>query len=244
MLGCSRGPSEEELKLAELQQSLEDIRQVSTTLQQTRADVEAKKASVAELEAIPERKRSDEQTQQLTDLNAEIEQATATATELYEDLQTRLQVFLTTALNDFPQAPVTADGLAIYSEEAILNAGDTVQASGDYKKAIETLETAKGYYEAIGLEPHQPLLDQLVELNDWRNISQERFDAVTKGMTEDEVKAAAGVPYYRNVKEDEARGVTFWLYPKPDGGAAAIYFNKKGKVYEKKWDAVRTRVAE
>jgi len=244
VVGCSRGPSDEELALTALQTQLDEIRQVATTLKQARTDLEAKKASRAALEAVAENKRSAEQSQQLARLVAQIDQSTGTATLIYEDLQTRLQAFLTTALNDFPNAPMTAAGLVVYAEEAVLNAGETVTAAGDYAKAIETLETAKGYYDAIGLAPHQPLLDKLAELTSWRFITKERFDAVKKGMSPDQVKAIVGVPYFRNIKKDEAAGVTYWLYSKTEGGAAAIYFDKKDKVYEMNWDAVRIRVAE
>ena len=49
--------------------------------------------------------------------------------------------------------------------------------------------------------------------------------------------------YYMNVKKDEKRGITFWLYPKRDGGAAAVYFDKKSKVYSMNFEAVKTKVA-
>jgi hypothetical protein len=76
-----------------------------------------------------------------------------------------------------------------------------------------------------------------------RFINQERFDLIQKNMTMDEVKEIAGVPYYQNIQLDEKRGVETWLYRKEDGGAAAIYFKTKTtKSYDKKWDAVKTRV--
>ena len=44
--GCSRGPSEEELKLAELQEQFATIQQLNGALQQARADLAAAEASV------------------------------------------------------------------------------------------------------------------------------------------------------------------------------------------------------
>ena len=76
-----------------------------------------------------------------------------------------------------------------------------------------------------------------------RFINQERFDLVKNNMTMDEVKEIAGVPYYQNIQLDEKRGVETWLYRKEDGGAAAIYFKtNNGKTYNKKWDAITTKV--
>ena len=78
-----------------------------------------------------------------------------------------------------------------------------------------------------------------------RYITQERFDLVKKGMTMDEVKEVVGVPYYQNIQVDEKRGVETWLYRKAEGGAAAIYFRTKtGKSYNKKFDAIKTKVVE
>ena len=64
-------------------------------------------------------------------------------------------------------------------------------------------------------------------------------------MTKEDVIAAVGVPYYGNIQEDSKRGVETWLYRKADGGAAAIYFKmKNNKVYDKKFDAIKTKVVE
>ena len=59
--GCSRGPSEEELKQAELAEQFATITQLNETLTQTRADLESAQSSLAEIEAVKERERTDEQ---------------------------------------------------------------------------------------------------------------------------------------------------------------------------------------
>jgi hypothetical protein len=172
----------------------------------------------------------------MTDLEGKVDAA-------YEDYQTRLADFLNLALNEFPNAPESDQALKMYATEAIYNADDIVRKSGDYKKAIDTVKSAKGYYDAIGKQPTQLLLDKLAELDEWRYITQDRFDQLKKGMTEQEVRDTIGVPYYMNVKKDERRGITFWLYPKREGGAAAVYFDKKSKVYSMNFDAVKVKVA-
>jgi hypothetical protein len=243
--GCATGPSEEELAKAEAEAKLVPIREANQKLQQQRADLAAAEQQLAEIEAIPERKRSDEQKTLAAELPAQIEQLKADRDLNYEQLQTLLAEFLTVALNDFPESPETVECLQIYSDEAILVARDMVAKAGDYAKASDHLAGAKGYYEAVGLPVYQPLLDTLAELEEWRYITKERFDAVTKNMTRDEVKAVAGVPYYGNIQEDSQRGVETWLYRKREGGAAAVYFKiKTGKTYGTKWDAIKTKVVD
>lgn len=243
--GCATGPSDEELARAEAEAKLVPIREANQQLQQLRADLAAAELQLAEIEAVAEKKRTDEQKTLLAELPAQVEQLNRDKETTYEQLQSQLAEFLTVALNEFPDTPETLECLTVYSDEAILVARDIVAKSGDYAKAIDHLQSAKGYYEAVGLAVHQPLLDTVAEFEDWRYITQERFDAVKNNMTRDEVKAAAGVPYYGNVQEDADRGVETWLYRKSEGGAAAVYFKiKTGKAYGTKWDAIKTKVVE
>ncbi len=245
LAGCSRGPSEEELAQIRFEEQLTVLQQQYDELQKLRADLAAAEASLVELEAIRERDRSEEQVAELEALPARIEELTAARDEAFDAAQNALTDFLNVALNNFPEHPATVSGLNIYADEAILVADDTIAMAGDYKKAIEQLSAALSYYDSLDLPPYQPLQDKLTELTDMRFMTQERFDLVTKGMTMDEVKQVAGVPYYQNIQVDEKRGVETWLYRKAEGGAAAFYFRTKtGKVYNKQFDAVKTKVVE
>ena len=240
--GCSRGPSEEEQKQAQLQAQFDLIQQGQTVLAEARTALETTETSIEEIEAVAERRRSTEQTEQLAELQAQAQEESAAVDTAYDDFQAKLADFLTMALNELPEDPLTLEGLKIYSDESIRNAEETVAQAGDYKKAIDLLDTASGYFEMLGLELYQPLVDKKAELDDARYITEERFQAIKKRMTEDEVKEIAGVPYYLNMKEDAQRGIAYWLYPKREGGAAAIYFDKRGRVYSMKFDAVKTKV--
>jgi hypothetical protein len=243
--GCSRGPSEEELARARFEEQLTVLQQQYDELQTLRADLAAAQASLAEIEAIRERDRTEEQAAELEALPTRIEELTTARDEAFDAAQGALTDFLNVALNEFPEHPATISGLNIYADEAILVADDTVVMAGDYKKAINQLDSALSYYQSLDLEPYPPLEEKLAELMDMRFMTQERFDQVVKGMTKDEVKQVAGVPYYQNIQIDEKRGVETWLYRKDDGGAAAIYFRTKtDKVYNKAFDAVKTRVVE
>ena len=241
--GCSRGPSEEELAQAQFEEQLAQLQTQYQELQQLRDELASATDTLAELEAIRERDLTDEQKAELEALPAKIEELTLARDEAFDLAQGSLADFLNVALNDFPEHPATVDGLNIYSDEAILIARDTVLKAGDYKKATEQLGSAVSYYESLSLPVYPKLAETLAELEDMRFITQERFDLVQKNMTMDEVKEIVGVPYYQNIQVDEKRGVETWLYRKTEGGAAAINFRiKTGKSYDKKWDAVKTKV--
>ncbi len=244
LAGCNKAAKEAEQKKAQMAAQFAEVQQMYADLQKAREELEATKAALAEVEAIPKRKRTEEDKARIEELTARIEELTATTSDGYDALQEKLADFLTVALNEFPEAPETAQGLEIYAKEAIFNADDVIAKSGDYKKAIEIVQTAKNYYESIGLDPLPELAEKMAAYDEMRFITRERFDQIKKGMTMDEVAAVAGVPYYMNKKKDEKRGIEYWLYPKREGGAAAVYFNKKGKVYSLKFDAVKPKVAE
>lgn len=243
-VACQKGPTEEELKLAELQQQFAAIQQQSEALAQARADLAAAEATIAEIEAVEEGKRTDEQKALLDEARAAVDELATAQDTLFEQVQQSLADFLTDALNEFPQAPETKQALDLYASEAILVAQDMVRKAGDYSKAIDHLNNAAALYEQVGLEVLPALPEQVDELESWRFITQERFDAIKNGMTKDEVKEIAGVPYYGNIQTDKDKGVETWLYRKEDGGAAAIYFRMKtDKVYGKNFDAVKVKVS-
>jgi len=237
--GCSRGPSEEELKLAAFQEQAVAMKQAYEDMVSLRAEIEEDEASLAELQEIPENKLTDEQKLELEELTAKVESARNDSETAFEDVQAKLADLLNVGINEYPESQETADALMIYADEAIIVADDMVAKSGDYKKAIDHLANAEGYFEAAGLSSYHPLIAKIQELDDWRFLTQERFDAVKKGMTKDEVGALAGQVYFRNVQESPDKGVETWLYKKREGGAAAFYFKiKTQKVYDKNWEAV------
>lgn len=237
--GCSRGPSEEELKLVAFQEQFAAVQQEYDTLTNLRSEVEAAEAALAELQGIPDNKLTDDQKAEIAEIETRLETASAETEVAFDTVQGQLADLLNIGINEFPDSQETADALMIYSDEAILVADDMVAKSGDYKKAIDHLATAEGYFEAAGLSPYHPLAAKIGELEDWRFITKERFDQVKKGMTKDEVVALVGQVYFRNIQEDPSKGVEAWLYKKREGGAAGFYFKiKTQKVYDWNWEAV------
>ena len=241
--GCSGGPSEEEQAKAALSEQLAAIEQSYAELQSIRDEVEAATARLAELETLSS--LDDEQQAELDALPARIEELSSARDTEFETLQNQLAELLNVALNNFPQAPETVRALEIYSTEGLITASEVVVKAGDYSKAMDQLRSIQSYYESVGLEPYPALEVRIAEYDDWRFITQERFDQIKKNMTMDEVREVAGVPYYQNIQVDEERGVETWLYKKREGGAAAVYFRtKSGKVYATKFDAIKTKVVE
>lgn len=241
-LGCSRGPSEEELKLAAFQEQAAAMKAAYDEMLAMREQIAADRALVAELEELGEAKLSDEQKTQLAEAKARLEGADEAAEAKFEEVQGMIADVLNVGINDYPDSQETADALVIYADEAILVADDMVAKSGDYKKAIDHLRNVEGYFQAAGLSSYHPLVAKIAELEEWRFVTKERFDQVTKGMTKEEVVAVVGQVYYRNVQESPSKGVETWLYKKREGGAAAFYFKiRTGKLYDKNWDAVAVK---
>jgi hypothetical protein len=237
--GCSRGPSEEELKLAAFQEEYTALQVEYDALVNMRAQIEDATAKIAELQAIPENKRTDEQKTEIEGIQTELDSAAVEIEAAFEGVQGMLADFLNVGINEFPESDETANALRMYADEAILVADDMVLKSGDYKKAIDHLSAAEGYFEAAGLTPYHPLVARIAELDNWRFITKERFDEVKKGMTKEELVAIVGQVYFRNIQESKEKGVESWLYKKREGGAAAFYFKiKTGKIYDKNWEAV------
>ena len=237
--GCSRGPSEEEIKLAAFQEQFAAVQQQYDALLNMRSEIEIAELALAELQAVPENKLTDEQKAEIEEVEGKLEASAVESEAVFEEVQGLIADLLNVGINEYPDSTQTADALMIYADEAILVAIDMVGQSGDYKKAIDHLSTAEGYFEAAGLTPYHPLVAQIGEFDDWRFINQERFVQVKKGMTMEEVVATVGQVYFRNIQEIPDRGVESWLYKKRGGGAAAFYFKiKTGKAYDKNWEAV------
>ena len=237
--GCSRGPSEEELKVAAFQEQFTAVQEQYDALVNLRSEIEVDELALAELQAIPENKLTDEQKAEIEVVSGTLEASAKEREATFEVVQGLIADLLNVGINEFPDSTETADALVMYADEAILVADDMVAKSGDYRKAIDHLSTAEGYFEAAGLTPYHPLIAKIGELDDWRFITQERFDQVKKGMTKEEVVAVVGQVYFRNIQETPERGVESWLYKKREGGAAAFYFKiKTQKTYDKNWEAV------
>jgi hypothetical protein len=192
-----------------------------------------------ELEALGEGQRlTAEETARKDELTGKVERAEAQFEAAYGADQSALAEFLNEALNTQPKADSTFDALRLYSDSALRNARDFVDHSGDYRRAIDLLETAKSYYDAVAAGAPEDLIAGLARAREYRFVTKLRFDQLKKGMTTGEVKALVGVPFYANIRHSEVGGkrVTTWLYGREDGEVAAIYLDDRGKAYAWKWN--------
>ncbi|MEM6456762.1 MAG: hypothetical protein AAF772_16845 [Acidobacteriota bacterium] len=157
-------------------------------------------------------------------------------------LSTQIGEFLSTQemYEGEPLTPEQAGAIRIKSTEDIQVAREYIEKGGDYQRAIDI------YSQSLTLDPdNEALQTALAEAEANQYMTEERFAAVEKKMTQDEIRATLGQVNLRNVKEYDDGAVVAWFYRKEDGGAAGVFFNetKKGngewQVYDIKFDAVK-----
>jgi tetratricopeptide (TPR) repeat protein len=178
-----------------------------------------------------------------------LQQVTA-AEKQAADLTDRYGEALVTFINSDPPVegepltPMQQDAIHMKVAEDVLVAREYIEKGGDYRRAIEI------YNQIIALDPDNAEVEaELAKAQEMRFMTPERFAQVTNGMSQDEVRAVLGPVNAFNIREYEDRGVLAWLYPREDGAAAGVYFNKKGSdpsyvVYQTDFDAVKRPEAE
>jgi hypothetical protein len=109
------------------------------------------------------------------------------------------------------------------SDEDVEVAQEWIERGGDYRRAIEILETQRRH------DPGYQRLEQaLAAARAERFVSADRFARVLKGMSQAEVRGVLGPVNLRLVRSYPEQGVEVWLYPKRAGGAAGVFFRRGG----------------
>jgi hypothetical protein len=117
-----------------------------------------------------------------------------------------------------------AAALRLKSDEDVEVAEEWIERGGDYRRAIEILETQRRH------DPGYPRLEQaLARAHAERYVTAERFARVAKGMGQAEVRAVLGPVNLRLMRAYPEQGVEVWLYPKRGGGAAGVFFRREGE---------------
>lgn len=234
-LGC--GAKKDKAPAFDLAGEFAKVKAARSELTTVREQLGKLRQELTQLQAIE--KPTPEQAARKTALEAQLKQAQSAFDEAFNNDQSVLSAFLNVVLNDeaLRGSSETRQALALYAQESLLNARDFMDRAGDYRRAIELIETAEGYFTAINATPPPELLTAKAEAKAKRYISKENFDRIKKGMTEEQVKAITGTPFYANVRENNVKGkkVVSWLLNRQDGEAAAVYF-ERGKVYALKWN--------
>jgi len=171
---------------------------------------------------------------QITELEAEIE-------TLIDEFSNRLVAFINADPMIEGEEPTQSqvNALRMKSSEDVILAREWIVKGGDYKRAIEIVNTAL-IFDADSPE----LQAALTEFEANRYMSEEKFAAAEKGMTEAQIRRVLGQVNLHNIREYPDKEVVAWFYPTAeDGKAAAIWFqpNKKTsvlEVYQIKYEAI------
>lgn len=197
-------------------------------LENAKKDLDAKRQELAGVEA---------QAAAGADVKAQLDRLNAEVDKAEEILGGKLAAYINAdpPVVDEPMKPEVLAAMRMKSSEDILIAKEFVALGGDYRKAIDIINSS------LAADPDNPALKSaLADLEAKRFMTQERFAAVKKGMNEADVRGALGMPYNRNIKHYPDKKITAWFYPKNEqGDAAGIWFNEKGVAYQVSFDAVK-----
>jgi hypothetical protein len=95
------------------------------------------------------------------------------------------------------------------------------------------------YRDAQQYDPANATIAQRIATAQQRRfVVMSAFAAVKNGMKEDDVRTLVGLPREDWIKQvvQNNRVYSVWIYPKADGGAAAVYFDNS-VVYHTNWNA-------
>ena len=254
LMACDSGPSPEEQQAAAnaeawsaLEQAKTDLeakRQELRDLQQTAADAgeEDSEAEAAEGEEV-----EGEAPPSPEELEAQIKTLEEEVISKTDGFTQQLAQFINDqGLTEGAElTEVQRKAFDLKAQEDILIAQEYIDKGGDYQRAIEI------YTTSLLFDPeNQLLLDAKAEAEVLRYMTEERFAAIKKGMTEAEVREALGTPKASNVREFD-KGVLGWFYPQePTEGArpaAGVYFREKkgvNLVYEADFNAISGETQE
>ena len=126
------------------------------------------------------------------------------------------------------------------SRAASLYAKEKIRLADVYINVLSRYERAMGLlHGALQLDPgNQEALQKLELAESRRVISMDDFARVQARMKEKDVQLILGLPRedWIRLTVQNGRAYAVWIYPKSDGGAAAIYF-EDGVVYHSNWNA-------
>ena len=231
------GPSQEEQLAAAQAEALAQLEQGKAELDSLRKELaDARSALKAAME-----EEAEDAADRVAELEAEVERLRNEVTAKTDEFSSTLVDFINSdpPIEGEPLTESQLAGIRMKSAEDILVAREHIEKGGDHRRAIDI------YNQALLVDPdNEDLKAALAEAEELRYMTEERFAAVSKGMTQDEARELLGQPNLRNIREyPERGGVVAWFYPTTEAGdAAAVWFrpNKAGDmtVYQLKFDAI------
>lgn len=225
-----------EQQKAALEVKRQEIAKLEEQLASAKALAEEGEQEAAESEESEE--AAGEEMPTVEELEQQLSTARHETQELSEALMANLVEFLNSANMVQGEEPtgVLLEAIRMKSAEDLVIAREYIQKGGDYRRAIEILETA------LMLDPKNPeLVAALEQAKADRYMTEERFAQVTKGMTMHEVRELIGTVNVHNVREYPEKDVVAWFYRREDKGAAGVFFqDEDGEmvVYRADFDAI------
>jgi tetratricopeptide (TPR) repeat protein len=123
---------------------------------------------------------------------------------------------------------------------ARLIANEWIRLADSYMSVLARHDRAiELYRRAAQIDPANSAVQARIATAERRRfVSMDDFAAIRSGMREREVEQRLGIPredWIKHLRERE-RLFSVWIYPRSDGGAAAVYF-ENGIVYHTNWNA-------
>ena len=123
---------------------------------------------------------------------------------------------------------------------ATLIAREKIVMGDQFMGVLSRYDRAIAFYQdALAVDPGNADAKARVALAESRRfVPMGGFANVKNGMKEDDVRGLVGLPREDWIKQvvQNNRVYSVWIYPKSDGGAAAVYFDN-GVVYHTNWNA-------
>lgn len=246
---CGGGSSKEDQANAEEWAWLTEAKQNLDNKRQELADLRAEAMAAMEMEAEeedveaeePEAEEGAEPEAEEIDYEAQIAALEGEIEGLSEEFGNRLVGYLNADPMIEGEEPTEQqmNALRMKSSEDIILAQEWIEKGGDYKRALDILNTA------LMFDPDNPDLQAAIaKAETERFMSPERFALAEAGMTEDQVRAVLGQANLLNVREYPDKDVVAWFYPtSEDGSAAAVWFQPEKdtgelKAYQVKYEAI------
>lgn len=239
-IACGSG---EDKAAASLEAGLAPLQEQKSALDAKRAelaDLKAQLAAAPSGEAAAEEGAGEEGEAVPTaeDLAAQVEALQGEINGMSDAFMTSVVAFINSVElyegEPVPEAIQTA--INMKSAEDMVYAQEYIWEGGEYRRAIEILDTA------LMLDPDNAELRAAREKAAADQfMTEERFAAVSKGMTQDEVRRAIGTVSRHNLREYPEKDVVAWFYRREDRGAAGVWFEEKDgemKVYKSDFNAI------
>jgi tetratricopeptide (TPR) repeat protein len=218
-----------------LEATQQQLQQKRADLQQVESQIEA---GAAALQVDPASGQTAEQA--FAELEAQAAALEAEIDQLATDFMSRLVAYINSQEMEVGAAPTEQESAALRmkSGEDIVYALEYIEEGGDYARAEEIVQRAAEF------DPNNPTLQERLDwIRSMRYMNRERFDQVSVGMTETQVRELLGPVNFNNVRDfpNNRKG---WFYrkdPAVESGAAGVYFEQRGGrwvVYEANYDAI------